>query len=118
MAAHIQILSLSGQANALPVDIEEVLSGPTRTAGGSGVPVQESLLSFADAVHSRDRTAIAQSRRALLDQLGAAGVIDAAGVIGIFEGVDRIADATGCVLDESYEDTARTFLGPREQRPT
>lgn len=116
--AHTQILSLSGQKNSLPVDIERVLHGPSGTAGGSGVPAQESLIAFAEAVHSRDPEAITRTRRDLSEETSDGAVIDAAGVIGIFEGIDRIADATGCVLDESYEETAQTFLGSRHRRPT
>ncbi|MBT8164306.1 MAG: hypothetical protein KJP22_06520 [Acidimicrobiia bacterium] len=53
------------------------------------------LLDFVDAVLTGDGPGRAAARTAVLDALGPTGLVDAAGVIGNFEMMNRIADATG-----------------------
>ena len=43
-------------------------------------------------------SALRRARRALAMVLGAAGLADAAGVVGLFNAIDRVADATGIPL--------------------
>ena len=61
-----------------------------------GVPHAGVLLAFADAALVGDAHA---ARLAVLAAMGEAAMIDAAAVIGGFDGITRIADATGIPLE-------------------
>jgi hypothetical protein len=65
----------------------------------SGVSRGRELLAFADAVIAREPEAIAQARSDLIGAVGEAGMVDAAGVVGNFERMNRIADAIGIPSD-------------------
>jgi hypothetical protein len=67
--------------------------------GDGGVPHGKLLTAFAEAVLSDDRIALIRARGALQEALGAAGLVDAAGVVGLFNAIDRVADATGIPLE-------------------
>ena len=56
-------------------------------------------MAFAEAVLSPDDSTLAQARDALTAALGPAGLADAAGVVGLFNAIDRVADATGIPLE-------------------
>lgn len=58
------------------------------------------LLAFAEAMVGEDNTALAQARQAVVQALGPAAMVDAAGVASNFERMVRIADATGISLDD------------------
>ena len=66
----------------------------------SGVEAGEALTGFAEASVRRDRAGIAQARERLRAELGDAATVDAAGVIGNFERMVRIADGSGIPLDK------------------
>jgi hypothetical protein len=57
------------------------------------------LVAFAKAVLGEDEGALTQARGALLAALGPAGLVDAAAVVGLFNAIDRVADATGIPLE-------------------
>ena len=77
---------------------------------GSDVPHGGTLLAFADAALGNDATALQRTRDAVRQAVGEAGLSDAAGVIGGFDGITRIADATGIPLEpEKVEMTADFF---------
>jgi hypothetical protein len=78
---------------------------------GSDVPHGGLLLAFADAVLGRDDTVLAHAREALRTAAGEAGLSDAAGVIGGFDGITRIADATGIPLEPEKVELAADFFG-------
>ena len=42
---------------------------------------------------------LARAREALMTALGPLGLVDAAGVVGLFNAIDRVADATGIPLE-------------------
>ena len=67
--------------------------------GDAGVPHGRLLVDFADAVLGDDEEALARVRSALEAALGPAGLVDAAGVVGLFNAIDRVADATGVPLE-------------------
>ena len=46
-----------------------------------------------------DLERLTAARMAIRDTLGADAVVDSAGVAGLFNGIDRIADATGAPLE-------------------
>ena len=53
------------------------------------------LVGFAEAALGEDDAALARARDALMTALGPPGLVDAAGVVGLFNAIDRVADATG-----------------------
>jgi hypothetical protein len=69
------------------------------------------LLAFTDAVMARDASAIEKTRDAVKEKLGDDGVVDAAAVMTMFNVVDRIADATGIPIDDSFTRDMRYAIG-------
>ena len=69
------------------------------TAGDGGVAHGAALVGFAEAVLAGDDAALATARRRIADALGDDGLVDAAAVIGLFNAIDRVADATGIPLE-------------------
>ena len=69
--------------------------------GTSDVGVDNAALlgEFAAAAVAFDRAALDASRTRLVAAIGKAGMIDAAAVIAGFNGICRIADATGIPLE-------------------
>lgn len=67
--------------------------------GDGGVAHGALLVAFTDAVMGDDDAALGRVREALRAVLTAGQFIDACAVIGSFNVVDRIADATGIPLD-------------------
>lgn len=67
--------------------------------GEGGVPHGELLMRFAEAVLAQDPDALTATRTALWAAIGPEGLVDAAGVIGLFNAIDRVADATGIPLE-------------------
>jgi hypothetical protein len=56
-------------------------------------------MAFADAMVGTDDQTLATARAALVAAMGAAAMVDAAGVVSNFERMVRIADGTGIPLD-------------------
>ena len=83
-------------------------------AGDMGIPHGEKLTAFADAAVAGDAATLATARDALRDAAGSAALVDAAGVIGNFQRMVRIADGTGIPLDGmvlTMSDDVREDLG-------
>jgi hypothetical protein len=76
----------------------------------SDVPHGGTLLTFADAVLRDDDARLANSREALRGVVGEAGLSDAAAVIGGFDGITRIADATGIPLEPEKAEMTTDFF--------
>jgi hypothetical protein len=74
------------------------------------VPHGGLLLAFANAVLGRHSTALADLRETVRTTVGDAGLSDAAGVIGGFDGITRIADATGIPLEPEKVELAADFF--------
>ena len=68
--------------------------------GDGGVPNGARLLAFTEAVMHSDPQVLARERAGLRAQLSDAAFVDVCAVIGFFNIVDRVADATGIPLDE------------------
>ena len=68
-------------------------------AADTGIPHGHRLIEFTEAVAQRDEDRLVRARSALLSAMGAAALVDAAGVVGFFNAIDRVADATGTQLD-------------------
>jgi hypothetical protein len=68
---------------------------------GSGkVPRGRELVRFAEAVIAGSVKELDAARSELANALGPAGLVDAAAVAGLFDAIDRVADATGIPLEE------------------
>ena len=83
------MLRASVEATNVPLH-PPAITGP----GDPLVPGGVALNRYVDAVLV-DRTDLDDARSAVLAEVGADGLVDAAGVIGNFEMMNRIADATG-----------------------
>ncbi len=85
--------------------------------GDAGIEHGERLTAFADAAVTGDDAELATARDALRVVAGSEAVVDAAGVIGNFERMVRIADGTGIPLDgivDSLTSDVRGELGIEE----
>jgi hypothetical protein len=79
------------------VDLSVVNGMP---CGDGGVAHGERLVAFVEAVMGPDEAGLRHERAALREVLSDAAFVDVCAVIGAFNVVDRIADATGIPLDE------------------
>ena len=68
-------------------------------SGNGGVPHAVLLTDFAETVLGEDDAHLARVRNDIFERLGAAALVDAAAVVGFFNAIDRVADATGIPLD-------------------
>jgi len=91
------LLRASGETDGNEVDIRAVTSAEGL---GTGVPHGEVLVGLVDATLQGDATALGAARKAVVDAMGEAALVDAAAVIGTFTMQNRIADATGIPLDD------------------
>lgn len=91
------LLRASSMGQKDQVDLSVVTN--TENAANSGVPNAPELIAFADAAIKRDTGKLPAARDAVRDALGADALVVAAGVIGNFERMNRIADAAGIELD-------------------
>ena len=87
---------MSGESAGAEVDLEAVHGAGK---GDGGVLHGAKLVAFVDAVMGDDTDETARARRALRAVLSAAAFVDTCAVLGAFNVVDRIADATGIPLD-------------------
>ena len=78
------------------VDLAAVNGG---VASDAGVEHGARLLAFTEAVMGDDDAALARERAAVRAVLSPERFVDVAAIIGAFNVVDRIADATGIPLD-------------------
>ena len=83
-------------------------------ASDSGIANGGVLIEFADAVVNGTEDELNLARTALVDALGAAGMVDSAAVVASFNSIVRIASATGIPLEDFKQEqtaTLRTELG-------
>ncbi len=73
--------------------------------GDGGIPHGGLLIEFAEAAIGRDDGGLTRARELLLQELGSAALVDAAGVVATFNAIDRVADATGTPIDEERIET-------------
>ena len=78
-------------------------------SGEVGVTAAVELLAFVDAAVRRDNEAVQRSRSQVVAVLGEAAMLDSAGVIGGFDGITRIADATGIPLEPAKAEQPADF---------
>jgi len=103
------MLRASVEAKQGEVDLRAISEG----AKGDGVGVAHAaeLCAFAEAAVDGDVAALSRARDALRAKAGSAALVDAAAVIGNFERMTRIADATGIALDAASELASSDFRG-------
>jgi len=84
--------------------------------GDCGIPEGALLIDFAEAILGGDEGRLARARAAIVAAMGAAALVDAAGIAGLFNAIDRVADATGTPLEAKAADTAslRDAIGIEE----
>jgi alkylhydroperoxidase family enzyme len=89
---------VSGQSQGSEVDLSAVNG---QAAGDGGVAHGALLVAFVDATMGDDEAALRGAREAVRAVLTPEAFVDACGVIGAFNVVDRIADSTGIPLDDA-----------------
>ena len=77
--------------------------------GNAGVLHGRLLVEFAEALLGEDEEVLARARAALHAAVGPAGLVDAAGVVGLFNAIDRVADTTGIPLDAEKLEASADF---------
>jgi hypothetical protein len=70
------------------------------------------LLAFADAAIGGKPGSLASARAALVGALGVEAMVDAAAVIAGFDGITRIADATGIPLEPPKAEQTADLRAP------
>ena len=78
-------------------------------SGDIGVHGEAALVALADAALGNSDAVLAQARTKVRDELGNAALIDAAAVIGGFDGITRIADAIGIPLEPVKQQQTSDF---------
>ena len=91
------LLRASGESEGDGVDVRAVTDNTAAPA--CGIAHAEALLRFVDAAVRGSDEELASARTAVRNAVGPAGLVDAAAVVGNFERMVRIADATGIPLD-------------------
>jgi len=81
--------------------------------GDGGVPNGRLLIAFAEAVLGEEDGTLTQARASLAAALGPAGLADAAAVVGLFNAIDRVADATGIPLEAEKAAASADFRAAR-----
>ena len=93
----MQLLRASSKQGGTELDLGVITAGSG--AGNGGIPHGEILMEFAEAIIAGDDGALSRAREAIIERLGAAALVDAAAVAGLFNAIDRVADSTGTPLE-------------------
>jgi hypothetical protein len=91
------LLRASGKVQSGGVDIQAVIDSDA--ADASGIAHAAVLSAFAEAAVRGSEEDLRQARTAVISAMGHPAMIDAAGVIGNFQRMNRIADGIGLELD-------------------
>jgi hypothetical protein len=83
-------------------------------ATATGVAGGDVLLALVDATLGDDGAGLERARAAVRSLLGEAALLDAAAVIGGFDGITRIADATGIPLEPPKAEQTADFFDALE----
>jgi hypothetical protein len=94
-------MALRGNALAKNIDIDIRQVRTEENADDGGIDYGRELNNFVDAFMSHDDARLNPARQALVDTMGAAGMVEAAAVAGNFQRMVRIADCIGIPVDES-----------------
>lgn len=105
------LLRVSSDAADLQTDMTIVTADAD--AGDGGVPNGAALRAFALATVDAlgpDDPSLVEARVVLEAAVGEVGFANAAGVVAAFNGITRVADATGTQLDEMSEQLSPALL--------
>ena len=91
---------MSGQTQGVDVELSGVNGA---MEGDGGIAHGAQLLAFTDASMGGDDAALVRERAALRAVLTSEEFVDTCAIIGAFNVVDRIADATGIPLDDHLD---------------
>ena len=80
-------------------------------SAATGLAEGEALMAFAGAALRGDPGTLEAARAAVAHLAGVDGMVDAAAVIGGFDGITRIADATRISLEQAKAESA-DFIKP------
>ncbi len=97
------LLRVSSEAIGEKAELEGAMGD-----GDGGVPHGEALARFAEAA-TRGSDDLDAARSELIGAVGAEAFIEAAATVGIFNGLVRVADATGTPLDDGTRDDSVEF---------
>lgn len=103
------LLRESSKAIGEVEDLDD-LAATVGRGGDGGVPHGEALVRFGEAV-TQGTDDVAAARSQLIDALGAEGFVQACAIVGIFNGLVRVADASGIPLDSGTLSASRDFRG-------
>jgi len=105
------VLRVSSEAEEIDADLSVIMAERDTSDGGipSGAPLRRFAHAVLDALDA-NTAELVQARADLLAVVGDVGLCDAAGVVAHFNGITRIADATGTELDELQTDLATSML--------
>ncbi len=92
------LLRVSGERTRDSYNLEGILG-----EGDVGVPDEDILLQVAEAVYHGDETQLAKVRQLAGEKLGPLKLVDAIAVASAFNGITRVANATGLPLDDHTE---------------
>lgn len=93
------MLRESSEHTGEDIDLQALTAGVDGAA--SGIPHGDLLVAFAEAVTlADDEAAMVGARDALQAALGDDALVDSAGIVGMFSGLDRVADSTGAPLED------------------
>lgn len=98
------MLRASGEFTGDNWDLDAISSGD---ASGCAIPHAQTLIDFAEAVVTGDEARRRELAEAMTAALGHEGLVDAAGVVGTFNAIVRVADACGIPLEEPKEEATR-----------
>jgi hypothetical protein len=99
------LLRASSQRDGEPAELDSV----TRESGASGVQHGDWLRALVEATVRGEWERLAAVRRAAALAIGAQQTVDVLTVAAAFNGITRVADATGIPLDESTAETTRAL---------
>lgn len=105
------MLRASSEHSKEEIDLKAIVG---QASGDGGIPHGTLLVQFAEAVMGSSGDDLAACRKRVSEVLGPAALVDAAGVCGLFNAIDRIADATGIPLEDekaAATETMRAELG-------
>ena len=93
----MQLLRESSEHSGDDIDFNAILG---ETDGDVGIPHADILVEFTEAVWGDDDARLEAARRAIIDAMGAAALVDASGITATFNAIDRVADSTGIPLED------------------
>jgi hypothetical protein len=100
------LLRASGQSQNTDYDLGAVLGGGEEDGV---VPQGRLLVEFAEAVLAEESERLDRARATLSAAIGLEGLVDSAGVVGLFNAIDRVADATGIPLEAEKSAASEDF---------